>query len=208
MNNMPRMVGGITVAGLVTGTHMIEDIKIAVPHQVAVFIPADLAYKSKDLWRGLGQKRLFQLTGGSGLAVESNTRSLPVNNDAELQELQAENKSLRRQLEESERRNLGLQEAIRAMQGHLSSTLQLSGILEKIESGQLVVRDTSQPAHVVTAAAPKLQGVVGGETPAYIPDDIMPGNAKTNIKVDAELIATTSVTDTAKALREARRSRG
>jgi len=199
------MVGGITVAGLVTGTHVIEDIKIAVPHQIAVYIPADLAYRSKDLWRGISQRRLFQLTGGSGLAVESNTKVLQVAPDmGELEDLRIENKKLRQQLEEAQRQNTGLQEALQAMQGQLTSILRLLG---KIENGEVPLRGiSSQSLEPVRAVASPM--VVGGEVPTFIPDDIRPEDAKANIKVDAEVVVGTSVSDNVKALREARKRGG
>lgn len=205
MSDGPRMVGGITVAGLVTGTHLIEDIKIAVPHQIAVFIPADLAYRSKDLWRGISQRRLFQLTGGSGLAVESNNRVLPPPN-TDLEDFRAENKRLKQQLEEAQRQNLSLQDALQAMQGQLTSILRLLG---RIENGEVpILRGISGPGLEAPKAAPLpvLPMVVGGEVPAFIPDDIHPDAAKTNI--DAEVIVGSSVADQVKALRAARRQRG
>jgi hypothetical protein len=202
------MVGGITVAGLVTGTHVIEDIRIAVPHQVAVFIPADLAYKSKDLWRGIGQRRLFQLTGGSGLAVESNTRTIPANNDLELEDFRTENKQLRQQLEEAQRQNVGLQEALQSMQSQLTSILRVLG---RLENGDMTVRGLpvashgSPPVNYAPKPAQVLPQAVGGEVPSFIPDDINPEDAKTSIRIDAEVITGSSLAANVKALREARR---
>jgi hypothetical protein len=194
------MVGGITVAGLVTGTHVIEDIKIAVPHQIAVFIPADLAYRSKDLWRGISQRQLFQLTGGSGLAVESNSRVLPPPS-TDLEDTRAENKKLRQQLEEAQRQNLSLQEALQAMQGQLTSILRLLG---RIENGEVpLLRGVSGPGLELLPSVPAQPRVVGGEVPSFIPDDIHPDDVKTSI--DAEVTVGSSVADQVKALRAARR---
>ncbi len=203
-NDGPRMVGGITVAGLVTGTHVIEDIRVSVPHQIAVFIPADLAYRSKDLWRGISQRRLFQLTGGSGLAVESNTRVTQTASDIELDDLRSENKKLKQQLGEAQQQNMGLQDALQSMQGQLTSILRLLG---RLESGEVALRGLPVSQDAIRAV-PSLPTVVGGEVPAFIPEAIHPEDAKTNIQVDAQVIVGSSVTDKVKALREARKRGG
>lgn len=197
MNKAPRMRGGITVAGLVTGSHMIEDIKVSVPHQTAVFIPADLAYKSKDLWRGIGQRRLFQLTGGSGLAVEPNIRAQPANT-AELEDLRAENKKLRKQLGETQQQNVGLQEAIQAMQGQLSAILRVLGKIET--NGVLAVLPPQVQKDVKQAV-----GAVGGDVPTFIPNDLKAEDADVSITVESESVERTSVLDAAKTLRAVRK---
>ena len=58
------MVGDVTVVGLDVSTVLLSDIGRDVPHRAVVTIPADLATLSKDLWRAISQRRLFQLHAG------------------------------------------------------------------------------------------------------------------------------------------------
>lgn len=56
--------GGIRVTKPITGEpHLIEDIRVSVPHRVSVYIPADKALNSKDLHRALATGAIFQLSG-------------------------------------------------------------------------------------------------------------------------------------------------
>jgi len=177
---------------------VIEDIKVSVPHQVAVYIPAEQAYKSKDLWRGLSQRRLFRLTGGSGLVIEPNTK--PPSVDETLTEATIDNKKLRRDLERSRQQNVGLQGAIQSMQGQLGAILQVLG---KFENGGIPLAVAPQIA-AVQAAQAEANKAVGGEVPSFIPDDIRPDDAKSSISVKAQVIEGSSVMDAAKLLRKAR----
>lgn len=186
------------VAGMVTGSYMIEDLRISVPHQVAVYVPAEQAYKSKDFWRGISQRRLFLLTGGSGLAVEPDAKT-PLA-DETLTEAALDNKKLRRDLERSRQQNVGLQGAIQSMQGQLGAILQVLG---KFENGEIPLAVAPQIA-AVQAAQAEANKAVGGEVPSFIPDDLKPDNARSNISVDAEVVEGSSVMDAAKLLRKAR----
>ena len=56
--------GDITVFGLVSGIHLIEDIRVGVAHGCTVTIPVEKAQKSKDLWRALGQKCICLIQSG------------------------------------------------------------------------------------------------------------------------------------------------
>ena len=53
--------GDVRVMGLVVPAHLIEDIRVSVARGVTVIIPAGQATRSKDLWRAINQKCLFQL---------------------------------------------------------------------------------------------------------------------------------------------------
>lgn len=202
--NTPRMKGGFTVTGLVTGGWLVEDIRVSVPHGVAVYIPADQAYKSKDLWRAIQQGRVFPLTGGAGLAVEPPTTKT-LEKDPDVAELEAENKKLRHQLGETKRQKDALHQSVQSMQGQLNSIL---SVLGRIENGEISVAIVTAPqttsSVTLAAAQPEPNLAVGGEVPQFIPDNLSPEDAKASIDVKSEVVEGSSVSSTAKLLRQAR----
>jgi len=172
---------------------------VPVPHQVAVFIPADLAHRSKDLYRALQQGKIFQLTGGSGLAVQSPSSSplpapVPSNNDTpkELTALRVENSRLQTELATARQENKTLREEVSAMQQQLGEIL---GALGRIEAGGITV--AGLPGEMVAAAASE---VVGGDVPTFMPD-LKDDNAKTNIQVEKSKTEGSSVADAASKLK-------
>ncbi len=194
-----RMRGGITVTSVVTGTHVIEDIKVPVPFQIAVFIPADVAYRSKDLWRSLQQGRIFELKGGSGLAMRSPPiaapmgQLLPDNTSKKLIAFEVENTRLQEELAKTRQRNRTLEEEVSGMRGQLGDILSSLGRIEK--SGGVV-----GVAPAATAAASE---AVGGEVPIYVPD-IKSDNAKASIQVERSMTEGSSVEDAASTLKDLR----
>jgi hypothetical protein len=186
-----RVSGDYVVTGLVTGTHIIEDIKVPVPHQIAVRIPAELAHRSKDLWRGLQQNRLFLLKGGSGLSVVTPTTNgpstapapAPANGDS------AEVIRLRQELAASRQENAELRASLKAQEGKLEAILVA---ISKLGQGGPV---TAQGVQAAVEA-------VGGEAPMFFPSEgIKPKDAKTNITVAEDAQAGASVASAANKLR-------
>jgi hypothetical protein len=197
------MSGGIVVTGLVTGTHIIEDIKVVVPHKMAVYIPIEKVLRSKDLHRALQQGAIFKLEGGSGLRSDTELLPLPkapvANDDARIVGLERENHRLMKDLEASLRREEGLQKAVTALQGQLGTVLESLGRIE------------AKPVSVVVQAgetATNLSEAVGGETKSFIPDDIMPKDAEANIRVQKDVTESTAVEGAASRLRALRRKPG
>lgn len=191
---MSNLKGDYVVAGMVTGTHVIEDIGIPVPHQVAVRIPANLAHRSKDLWRGLQQKRLFLLTGGtfvdSGVEAQQ-VVAVPVADDTE-------SCRLRKELEAAKKEN----EALRGVLGVLQAQDdKLEAILTVL--GQL---STNPQAVVAPVSVAKVENdVVGGEVPMYIPSDgLKPKDAEANLQVVENTLEGDSVKDAAQKLKKLR----
>jgi hypothetical protein len=186
--------GDYVVAGMVTGTHVIEDIGIPVPHQVAVRIPADLAHRSKDLWRGLQQNRLFLLKGGfsisgapEGVVIEAPEAPAPNNN------LTEENRRLCQELDSAKKENDALRKTLQAQEGKLEAILMAIG---RLGEGQVVVQAASVKAAVEA---------VGGEVPMFIPSDVKPKGAESSIQVIEGTSEGTAVLDAAQKLKELRR---
>lgn len=183
------MNGGMVVVGMVTGKHLIEDLRVVVPHLVPVALTPEQVMRSRDLQIALQQQKIFKLdvTPFKPLAAPS----VP---DARTAELEQENKSLRAKLEEAESQKRGLEGRLEGLQKQLDTVL---SVLERIEkAGAVVIRDgTPIPA---TEA-------VGGEVPAYIPEQILPESAKASITAEEDTTEGTSVVDAASRLRKLRR---
>ena len=190
---MNHLKGDYVVAGMVTGTHVIEDIGIPVPHQVAVRIPADLAHRSKDLWRGLQQNRLFLLKGGfsvSGAPDHMSVEPPPAGID-----LVEENRRLVQELDSAKKENAALRKTLQAQEGKLEAILTAIG---QLNIGQVVIQ--------AVGAKEAPSEVVGGEVPMFIPSDgLKPKGAETSIQVVESTSGGTSVTDAAQKLKELRR---
>lgn len=69
------MSGGVTVIGLTPGACVIEDIRISVPYQTAVQIPAHLAQRSRHLGEAIQQQRVMQL--GNALPLPAAQAKIP-----------------------------------------------------------------------------------------------------------------------------------
>lgn len=189
---MNQMTGEVIVAGLVTGTHIIEDIGIAVPHQIAVHIPAEQALQSKDLWRGIQQGKLFKLDGGGGLRTATRVQT-PDNNRVAI--LEAENQKLRQELLEEKRRSAGFQELLAGLQG------QLHGV--QVALGRL--GDAPRVVHVQQVnghSEPQATEVVGGEVPTFLPEHIRPETAELQIRPATETAEKSNVSSATNKLRE------
>jgi hypothetical protein len=197
--NQQKMSGDYVVTGLVTGTHIIEDIGVPVPHQIAVRIPVELALRSRDLQIGLQQKRLFLLKGGSGLSVVTPTnghmpavpptapKSTPPSNAPS-----EETQRLRQDLATARQENAELRAALKAQDEKLGAILEAIG---KLSQGTIAVEGVQAAVEAV-----------GGEAPMFIPSDgLKSTDAETNIKVAEETVTGASVADAASKLRGLRK---
>lgn len=207
---------GMIVCGTVTGTHILQDINVAVPHRVAVPITARQMVDSKDLYRALNSGAIFKLDGGHF----HNPGPVRTNNSAELATLRQENKELKRQLAESQLKNDGLQRALMGLNTQLDGILGAIGRLEG--NGVPAPAPQALPPNVVTLLQQLLtQGgvsgaavamsqpeseVVGGEAPVFLPTTVKPEGVETSIRV--EKAEGSSVTDASKRLKELRKAQG
>ena len=199
--NQQKMSGDYVVTGLVTGTHIIEDIGVPVPHQIAVRIPADLAHRSRDLWIGIQQKRLFLLKGGSGLSVVvpngMATAAAKVPNQAKPSpDASKEIQQLRGDLSDARRESADLRASLKAQEGKLEAILTAVGQLSQVSAAS------------VQAAVKAVGGAVGGEAPMFIPDGLKSESVGTNIKVTESTVTGVSVASAASKLRDLKKGRG
>lgn len=194
--NQQRMSGDYVVTGLVTGTHIIEDIGVPVPHQIAVRIPVELALRSRDLQIGIQQKRLFLLKGGSGLSVVAPSNghmpAAPLKSPPPSNAPSEETQRLRQDLATARQENAELRAALKAQDEKLGAILEAIG---KLGQGTIAVEGVQAAVEAV-----------GGEAPMFIPSDgLKSKGAETNIKVAEETVTGASVADAASKLRGLRK---
>lgn len=182
------MSGGVTVIGLTPGIFLIEDIRVSVPFQTAVQIPAHLAQRSRNLGEALHQQRVMKLGNalpppaaatapvtpplapilrGRGIAPHNPVATRAPDASA----WQREREALLRELEASRSQgqqllgvNEALQSALTAMGGQLSQIQQtLSGMKsDGVQEGRAArVRTQSAPVDADPA--------VDDSVPLFIP---------------------------------------
>lgn len=197
------MSGEVVVAGMVTGVHYIEDIQVSVGHRDAVRIPAEVAYRSKDLWRAIQQGFLFKLSAGSGFVPNALPAPSPPPVDsglqAEVERLRAENQRLTTELETERTRNGTLQTLLTSLTSGLQGVQEAIG---KLESSPRVV--VAGPGATAAVEA----GVVGGDAPTFVPGRIQPTNVETQIRTEKETTDSSNISSAASRLRELRRGGG
>lgn len=171
----------VVVYGLTVPTCLLEDIQMDVPQGHTVIVPEMKALQSRDLWRAISQRRVFQLAGPPAGTIA------PVRApDGRLTALEAENEMLRQRLA-----NQGAE-----FQGKLDSILSL------LQSGALVQQ--VQHIHHGPGSAPRSEAV-SGEVPTFIPSKIAPDNADARIDVKKDETENKALTGAAKTLRELRK---
>ena len=184
--------GDIRVIGLVAGTHVIEDIGRDVPHGVTVTIPGELALQSKDLWRAISQKCLFQLP----TAAPPPHMSTPVFTDSDKAVLEAQIRELETQVRVLEAENRALKELAQTT----ASSDKLDAILMAIQSGQMSMGAAT--GGVRPAARPS-QEVADGTAPTFLPSEIRPRDVDARIEERKE----TQVSDVSSAAGRLRKLR-
>lgn len=185
-------IGDVTVYGLMAGTCLLEDIAMDVPHGTTVTIPGAKAHISKDLWRAISQKLLFQLHSGPGAG-------LPVG--ARLPEVETASQDMTKALKEE---NAHLRAVLAASE--LASQTKLDDILTLLRAGGLPVAPAGHQESVAARAASS--GVVSGEVPTFIPSQIKPEGVEVQITTKPEESAGAGVSTATSTLRKLRRGAG
>lgn len=198
------MIGDVTVVGLDTSTVVLFDIGMDVPHRVVVTVPADRATVSKDLWRAISQRRLFQLHAGPTTQAPVRPVAPPASPNewqARCRLLETENARLRARVVELEALS-GSVVASPPVVPEVDPTGKLDEILALLRSGKTVVA-----AGQVPAARSEQRGVVVEvDVPAFIPAEIKPKDIEGRItEVQSETSEATNLGSAASALRKFRR---
>jgi len=169
--------GDITVFGLVSGIHVIEDIGMSVPHGHTITIPGEKANKSKDLWRAIGQKSLCLIQ--SGPFAQRTVNVTP----AGYSQVSADKALIdRQQLLEDENRQLREAVERQRQEARMAETLQqekLDSILKLLQAG--IPMSANHIPSGVPASAPGPSIPPSDDAPTFIPKMIRPENAETRI---------------------------
>jgi hypothetical protein len=167
---MTQRLGDIRVIGLVAGTHVLEDISRDVPYGVTVTIPGELAVRSKDLWRAISQKCVFQLPS------VSSPQQISINSGKEY--LEAQVKELSLQVQTLANENRSLRESLQSSSQTYSQ--KLDTILSALQNKAVFV-DRG-------AISVSLDEVADGTAPVFIPSKIRPEDVSVRIDVQGEVI--------------------
>jgi hypothetical protein len=187
--NKPNVNGDIRVVGLVAGTHLIEDIGRDVAYGATVVIPAELALMSKDLWRGISQKHLYQLP--------TIPTSHPMTADPEKSRLERYVTELESHVVRLESENKALREQLQKSGQEMDS--KLDSILMALKSGAPMVAGTSRGN--VTAQKSE---VADGTAPTFLPSEIRSKDMDAHIDIQGESTQS-GVSEAAERLRKMRK---
>jgi hypothetical protein len=160
--------GDITVLGMTVGLHMIEDIATGVPHGMVVSIPAEMALRSKDLWRAISQKQIFRLTTGSLQAP----MVLPPTAADPVPKLIDENQQLQAALSAQQTQNAEVMVQLKAQADAIRALTETLANAPRT----VVVQGNAAPS-VASSAAP---------APSFIPSTIKPESAEVRIETKLE----------------------
>jgi hypothetical protein len=164
--------GDITVLGMTVGLHMIEDIATGVPHGMVVSIPAEMALRSKDLWRAISQKQVFRLTTGSLHAP----MVLPPTAADPVPRLIDENQQLQAALSAQQTQNAEVMAQLKAQADAIRALTETLANAPRT----VVVQGNAAPNAAPNAA------FVDGSAPAFIPSTIKPESAEVRIETRVE----------------------
>lgn len=222
------MMNGITVIGLVSGSHIIEDIRVTVPYQVAVQISAEMAHRSRDLGQDIQNKKVLQIRGalpagavfrGGGAvpvprpAAPFSGRKMPVTTEtnlSELRELKAQIARLNQELaasQEKEASSKAREEQLQGLNIGLQTTLAtMSGQLQSI---QVILEDLKkqgvQISHI-PGVSPNAFTRLDDDAPIFIPDTFK-DTSKANIRVKETTTTSSGVSSARSALKNLRKEK-
>lgn len=200
------MLGDVTVVGLDVSTTVLYDIGMDVPHRAVVTIPADRATVSKDLWRALNQRRLFQLHAGpTGPSPVRPTVPLTASIEAwqsKCHQLEAENLKLKEKVDRLEALTTQASQPLAAPPA--VSDERLDEILRLLKEGAVTPAGVASVSPVAKTA--KAAVVVDVEVPAFIPNEIKPKSVEGRIaEVQAETSDKANLGTAASTLRKLRK---
>lgn len=162
---------------------------VSVPHRVSVYIPADKALNSKDLYRDLATGAIFQLSGfikqdapeGVEDDDEDEVPAVPAKRAPEASVKGEDTASLKEGMARLERQLATLTKALQ----NLTVTQVVQGAGE--------------------APKPKNSGAIDLDAPMFIPDNLIP---KADVNIQAkEAVSNEGISNAASKLKELRRSK-
>jgi hypothetical protein len=215
--------GDITVIGNVSGIHLLEDIKVGVPCNVAVNIPVEKVLKSRDLQIALQRKFVRRAPREAGAPVVKKAQKFAVVPSAQIEKsvaLEEENRRLRLQLVEAKRRLQKRREQEESLQQKKERELErdrsdgvqkqldeITATLRRLESRPASNTVVMAPEAFQQAAAPQAPSRVADDTPAFIQSmDVQPDDV--SIELESRSGGDKDILGAAKKLKSLREKRG
>lgn len=197
--------GDVRVVGLVAGNHLIEDISRDVPYGVVVVIPADLALISKDLWRSLNQKFLYQLP-----TIPTTQQADPMQ-DQEKHRLERYARELESHVSRLESENRMLKEQLKSVESQASKIEALQGLKSdptlgsKLDSILLMLQAGVPAQGGIRGNNPSQRGSeIDGSAPTFLPSEIRQKDLEARIDIQPESNSS-NVSEAAERLRKLRK---
>jgi len=182
---------------------MLRDLALDVPHGETVTIPANRAYKSKDLWMALGQRQLFRLNpGGPGnkpIAPPQAPPVITVPHPAQVTPVQSQPSPVEVALVEE---NEALKNALSAQSIKLDSILSL---LQAGISASVIQASINPPVQQVPSK--RESGAVFSDIPTFIPSNITPEGSESRIEMKPSETLKSDVSGAAEKLRALRQKK-
>jgi hypothetical protein len=182
------MKGDVTVFGITMGQYVIEDIRVIVPQHEVVVIPADKAFQSRDLWRAINQRKVFQLHAGT--KTWPNGQVPPAVETAALAD---QNKMLEQALADQKAQNAAVLEAMAEQSRVIQQLMQTVTNLR-------VAPGASAPE------APQTD-VPSADAPMYVPSTVKPDVKEQRIKAQQSSSDASGVDNARSKLRAFRKKR-
>lgn len=186
------MSGDVVVLGLVSPSHFLTDIQTEVPHMGQVVISGEKAIHSKDLWRAISSRQIYQLNTLPNLSRSAMSSTLEADLRGRIAELEVENRVLKATILES--------------QSTQKPTVDYTAQQEKLDA---ILRMVSNPGF---SAASNLRPIssdqVKDEPLLFIPSTITPVDAETRIESKTEESESSGVSGAASKLRDMRKKQG
>lgn len=195
--------GDMTVVGMVSDRHVVEDIGVIVPKGVAVTIPGPMTLMSKDLHRAISHGALLRIHEPPTAVRASLPKEERDRYEGEIQRLSA-------QVDALMSRNRLLESQTETLQNELAilrdKDSKLDAILSAIHERPTMIQQVVQQAPLVAATKAPAEEKIDGDAPMFIPSTIKPDNVEERVLVQ-ETTSSSSVAASASKLKALRKNK-
>jgi len=183
------MTGDVTVFGLTMGHCLIEDIRVIVPHMEVVVIPANDAYRSKDVWRAINMRKVFHLHAG--------TKSWPTGAPPAPAQVD-QTKLLEQALEEQRAQNAAV----------LQAMTEQGALVKKLTETVANLRGVQAPPVTASVAPQQQDELPSGDAPVFVPSTVKPEVTEQRIRSKESTSDAVGVSEARAQLRSIRGKKG
>lgn len=198
-------MSAIRVIGLVSGSHIVEDIGVSVPYGETVEIPGDTAHRSRDLWRAISQKSLVQVS----MAVTQQAQYVDLDRvkrlEAYISELESKLSSAMTKISTLE---AAARETSKSPEPNSETESKLDLILKALQTSNGL--GLSHQAHIGVSHAFEKYGskeIVDTSIPQFLPSEIVPKDLDVQLTAQEEASSSTGVSGASNKLRQLRKGK-